>query len=76
MPAGASRQSPIMASPSDPPTDPPRSAAGEACLERRGVRGCEKSSRGVGFDKSEPRLKYGMSSMTSNSTLNPEGVMK
>eukprot|EP00972_Heterocapsa_arctica_P053674 7907077-Heterocapsa_arctica.AAC.1 len=62
-----------MASPSDPPTNPPRSAAGDACLERRGERSCEKSRRGLGCDKSEPCLKHGMSSMTSNSTLNPVG---
>eukprot|EP00972_Heterocapsa_arctica_P063928 9432097-Heterocapsa_arctica.AAC.1 len=65
-----------MASPLDSPTIPPRSEAGEACLERRGVRSCEKSRRGVGCDNLEPRLKNGMSSMTSNSTRYPEGVMK
>eukprot|EP00972_Heterocapsa_arctica_P060451 8914732-Heterocapsa_arctica.AAC.1 len=65
-----------MASPLDSPTIPPRSEAGGACLERRGVRCCEKSRRGVGCDNSEPRLKHGMSSMTSNSTLYPVGIMK
>eukprot|EP00972_Heterocapsa_arctica_P027668 4069199-Heterocapsa_arctica.AAC.1 len=73
MPAGAS---PIMASIPAPPSKPPKSAAGEACLERRGVRVGPKALNGVGLDRSEPRCKKGLSSMTSNSTLNPSGVMK